>query len=502
MARRSRARGVATAAGAVALVAGMAGVFGPGPAHADAADGARRMTVQFAEHDLFMGTEPPGAVLSYRWKVTGGGAAHDVHLTVDLSGVADFAEPDPSEHCAGNLCTLDLASVATSDFHAFTLLPKPGAAIGRSGTVTVSGTSSDATVTGDRLTLTNGRTQLGVTATADKPHQAPGDTLTFPLDVWNRGQLPAAKGVELRIDTTAGLHLRGSWANCRDVPPVDRGRHIVRETLCDFPTPVEPGRQYALSSPLRVTVGSEALRDLIFYEFTPLTGAAPANGPGDALTLVPDGAVPSDGNIDPYFTTYVDSVNHADFAVTGDDVTGRRGGHAMLHATVIDRGPALVEDLQDDDIMLSVLVKLPPGTTATKIPHNCSPPPTDDGSDPGPRLGRSAYECYFGDPAPGDRHDLSFTVAIGPRTPAVATGRISTLELIRGLDPDASDDSAALTLRLAPSGSAPLSGGTSAGSGSLAATGFGNGWILWAAGALLLAGGTALALSRRSRGEN
>ncbi|MGW0624952.1 hypothetical protein ACWD3P_47040, partial [Streptomyces sp. NPDC002765] len=115
MARRSRVRAVATAAaGAVALVAG---VFGTGPARADTADAARNMTVQFAEHELFIGTEPASVDLSYRWKVAGGGTAHHVHLTVDLSGVADFAEPAPSEHCKGNLCTLALAS-ATSDFHA------------------------------------------------------------------------------------------------------------------------------------------------------------------------------------------------------------------------------------------------------------------------------------------------------------------------------------------------------------------------------------------------
>ncbi|MCX5063917.1 hypothetical protein OOK12_44585 [Streptomyces sp. NBC_00452] len=504
MARRSRVRAVATAAaGAVALVAG---VFGTGPARADTADAARTMTVQFAEHGLFIGTEPASVDLSYRWKVAGGATAHDVHLTVDLSGVADFAEPAPSEHCKGNLCTLDLAS-ATSDFHAITLVPKPGAAVGSSGTVTVSGTASDATVTGDHLTLTNGATQLKVSASAEQLHQVPGDTLTFPLDVWNNGQLPAAKGVELRIDTTAGLHLQGSWANCRDVPASDRGGHIVRETLCDLPTPVEPGQQYALSSPLRVKVGDEALRDKIFYEFTPLTSAAPADGPGTPLTLVPRGVMPSDGNIDPYFTTYVNSVNHADFAVTGDTVTGRRGSYATLHATVIDRGPAVVEDLLDDDAFLPVLVKLPPGTKATKIPDNCQPPPTDDGSDPGPRMGRSSYQCYFGDPAPGDRHVLSFTVAIGPRTPAVSTGQVRTLEVMKGLDPDASNDSAALTLRLAQGGSAAgasgsVSGGPSAGSGPLADTGFGGGWIAWAAGALLLAGGMALALSRRSRGGN
>ncbi|WP_158690617.1 hypothetical protein [Streptomyces sp. 142MFCol3.1] len=524
MARRSRVRAVAMAAGAVALVAG---VFGTGPARADTADAAREMAVRFAEHELFIGTEPASVNLSYRWKVAGGGTAHDVHLTVDLSAVADFAEPAPSEHCEGNLCTLDLAS-ATSDFHAITLVPKPGAAVGSSGTVTVSGTASDATVTGDHLTLTNGKTQLKVSASAEQLHQVPGDTLTFPLDVWNNGQLPAAKGVRLRIDTTAGLHLQGSWANCRDVPAGERGGHIVRETLCDFSTPVEPGRQYALSSPLRVKVGDEALRDKIFYEFTPLTGAAPANGPGTPLTLVPKGAMPSDGNIDPYFTTYVNSVNHADFAVTGDTVTGRRGTHATLHATAIDRGPAVVQDLLDDDVFLPVLVKLPPGTKATKIPDNCQPPPTDDGSDPGPRMGRSSYQCYFGDPAPGDRHVLSFTVAIGPRTPAVSTGQVRTLEFMKGLDPDASNDSAALTLRLAQGGSAgggtaggsggggtpggsgsggaagasgSVSGGPSAGSGPLADTGFG-GWIVWAAGALLLAGGVAVALSRRSRGGN
>ncbi|MFQ3560440.1 hypothetical protein QZN11_27140, partial [Streptomyces gramineus] len=66
MARRSRVRAAATAAGAMALVAG---VFGTGPAHADTADAARGMTVQFAEHELFIGTEPASVDLSYRWKV-------------------------------------------------------------------------------------------------------------------------------------------------------------------------------------------------------------------------------------------------------------------------------------------------------------------------------------------------------------------------------------------------------------------------------------------------
>ncbi|MFF8530893.1 hypothetical protein ACF07B_02670 [Streptomyces sp. NPDC015532] len=491
MARRSRVRAVATAvAGALAL---MAGLFGTGPARADAADGVRGMTVRFVEHEIFIGTEPANAFVAYRWKVAGGGAAHHVHLTVDLSGVADFAEPAPSEHCDGNLCTLDLTS-ATSDYHAITLVPKPGAAIGSSGTMTVAGTASDATVTGDHVTLTNGKTQLKVSESAEQLDQVPGDMLTFPLDVWNTGQLPAAKGVELRIDTTAGLHLQGSWANCRDVSASGRGGHIVHETLCDFPTPVEPGRQYALSSPLRVKVGDEALHDKIYYDVTPLADAAPANGPGTPLTLVPDGATPSDDNHEPSFTTYVDSVNHADFAVTGDTATGRRGGHATLHVTVVDRGPALVEDLLDDETGLTVLVKLPPGTKATKIPHDCYPPGTD-GSYHGPRLGWTTYECYFGDPAPGDRHVLSFTFAIGPRTPAVSAGQIQTQEFFEGFDPDASNDSAPLILRLAQ-------GGSSAGSGPLAGTGFGGGWIGWAAGALLLAGGVAVALSRRSRGGN
>ncbi|MFE5030767.1 hypothetical protein [Streptomyces sp. NPDC056683] len=76
------------------------------------------------------------------------------------------------------------------------------------------------------------------------------------------------------------------------------------------------------------------------------------------------------------------------------------------------------------------------------------------------------------------------------------------------IDPYFINDCAALTLRLAQGGSAAgasgsVSGGPSAGSGLLADTGFGGGWIAWGgAGALLLAGGMAMALSRRSRGGN
>ncbi|MGY4923472.1 hypothetical protein [Streptomyces sp. 900105755] len=75
------------------------------------------------------------------------------------------------------------------------------------------------------------------------------------------------------------------------------------------------------------------------------------------------------------------------------------------------------------------------------------------------------------------------------------------------IDPYFINDSAALTPRLAQGGSAAgasgsVSGGPSAGSGLLADTGFGGGWIAWGAGALLLAGGMAMALSRQSRGGN
>lgn len=131
--------------------------------------------------------------LSYRWKVAAWG--HGTPRPPDRRPVRSgrLRRPAPSEHCEGNLCTLDLES-ATSDFHAITLVPKPGAAVGSSGAVTVSGTASDATVTGDHLTLTNGKTQLKVSASAEQLDQVPGDTLTFPLHVWNNGQLPAAKG--------------------------------------------------------------------------------------------------------------------------------------------------------------------------------------------------------------------------------------------------------------------------------------------------------------------
>jgi hypothetical protein len=479
-------------------------VFGPGPARADAADAARHVAVVFDQHQVAMGTQPPGAVLVYRLKVTGG-PAHDVHLTVDLSGVAGFAVPAPSEHCAGSLCTVDVAST-TTDFYTLTVLPKPGAAAGASGTVTVSGTASDAAVTGDSLTLTNGRPELGVSESADMLHQAPGDTLTFPLRVWNRGILPAAKGVELRIDTTAGLRVLGSWANCRDVP-VSKGLQaaMAHQTVCDFPAPVEAGKQYALSSPLRVAVGGDAFRDMITYAFTPLTGVATTNGSGTALTLLPDGSAPSTENGDAdYFTTYVDTDNHADFAVTGDTVTGRRGGHATLRATVTNRGPALVEDLDDSEAALWVSVKLPSGTKATKIPHSCYPSPNDGTAPAGTVLGLSAYVCYVSDhPAPGQSFALSFTVAIGPRTPAVASGRISTQRIYQGLDPVASNNSAALTVRLAPggpggAGSGSGSGGAPAASGTLADTGFA-GSIAWLAGALMLAGGALLATIRRTR---
>lgn len=493
MARQPWRRVVAVAAGAMALVVG---VFGAGPTRADAADAAPQVKVYFTEHQVAMGTEPPGAVLVYRLKVTGG-PAHHLHLTVDLSGVADFAKPASSEHCTGNLCSVDVP-VTSTDFWTLTVLPKPGAAAGATGTVTVSGTASDAAVTGDRLTLTNGKPQLKVSASAETLNQKPGDTLTFPLKLWNIGILPAAKGVELRVDTTAGLNLQGSWANCRDVPVSKlRRKEMTRETLCDFPTPVESGKQYALSSPLRVAVGSNALRDMITYAVTPLTDAPAAPGAGPALTLVPDGSSPADGNIDSYFTTYVDTDNHADFTVTGDTVTGERGGHATLRATVTNLGPALVEDLDDSEAALWVSVKLPTGTKATKVPQGCNPPP-DGTTASGPIPGLSAYQCWLSDrPAPGQSFSLTFTVAVGPHTPAVAKGRISTLPIYKDLDPVASNNSAALTVQLTSNGSGGTTSG-SGGSGTLAATGFGS-WIAWLAGALLLAGGALLATTRRTR---
>ena len=163
-----------------------------------------------------------------------------------------------------------------------------------------------------------------------------------------------------------------------------------------------------------------------------------------------------------------------------------------------------MEDLDDSEAALRVSVQLPPGTKATRIPQSCYPPSDSQTAASGPVLGLSAYECYVSDhPAPGQSFALSFTVAIGPRTPAVASGRISTQLIYGGLDPVASNDSAALTVRLTQNGSGGgAAGGSGPGgmpaSGTLAATGFGSG-IAWLAGALMLAGGALVTTTRRSR---
>ena len=455
----------------VAAVAALAaallcGALAAGPAQAaPAARPTLQLVVQNTRVGLPQPADPSDAA-QIGWSLIGPGGAtvKDVDVRLDVSGITSFA--DLGSPCQGDTCDWNRGDIGVGGTGGFAEVnAKADAPLGSTGVAVFSGTASDATITGVTVQVTVGVVGLVVNKLPQTDHAKPGSTLDAPLTVANTGQL-IAEGVDLELTTTTGLAFAQHFANCDyrtvtvdlDLPT------LTDDAVCHIATRVEPGRTYQLSAPVGIDVTSSALWERVRYGATPAGSSVPAaDGTGPVLSLVPAGSAPSSGASRADWMVNAD--NTADLAAGGDSAHGSPGDNVVLTAVLRNLGPASV-DQETSDNQLGVMVDIPKGTTAVKVPEDCNPWATDG---PGqPALGAPKYICAVDRPfSVNEVRKLPFTVRIGADAPAVTTGEVratTVYDLGLPFDDHHANDTATLTVHVADGSG--TTGGTTGGSAS------------------------------------
>ncbi|MGY5044582.1 hypothetical protein ACWDE0_02825 [Streptomyces sp. 900105755] len=468
----------------------------------------------------------PGDPTMVNWGLRndGPGTAKAVTISADLSNVIDWVTTDapvPADHVY-TWPTRDVpAGEAAGSI--IGLSAKPGTPLGTTGTVTLSGTSSNGTVVSTTAKVTVGTTDLKVNKLAPRKGDKPGSTIDTPVTISNLGTLPA-DGVQLRMRTTIGLSYAKHYANC--VYKESDDYVLTEEALCTFDTVLEPGKSYRVDQPVGLDVTDQALFEFFSHEALPLTGGAPKPGDGPVLSLVAAGSAATDGT--PIDRQNIDADNTADMVAGGATAAGAPGDLVHVTVSLSNKGPGWVGYNASDD-QPALLVTVPTGTRAEKIPAHCSVWNDEAKSGTGEQTpGAAQYICQSSPNTftVGDTRSFDFGLRIraNARTTTGAAHATTAFGNTMAFDHTHGNDTAAVTVEVeggstaTPSASASPSptaaagtGGNSprtqtvsgtGGSGSLASTG-GSGTVPVAAAcgasALLLGGGLVLLVRRRNR---
>lgn len=476
-------------------------------------------------------TDPP----QISWGLEGdpdGGTAQDVVVAIDVSGISSFTDVAGAD-CQDDVCSWPTRDIAPDGFAGgiLDMNAKPSAPLGTTGTARLYATSSNATVGDTTVKVTVGAVGLVVNSIPRTDAAEPGGSLDAPITIANTGSL-TAQGVELRLAATPGLGFAQRFSNCTygttTGVPAASGQ-TLDEAVCHIGTAVEPGKKYRLSTPMGLDVRKTALFEFLDYRATSMAGTVPAaakrdSGSGPVLALVPDGSAPPTSGTD-HALWAINAANTADIAVTGDNATGEPGDSVTLTAKVRNNGPASFNLLTSDD-QLGLLVDIPKGTTAVKVPESCRP--WTGGGMGEPELGAPQYMCAIGSPFnAGQAVTLPFTVKVDEDAAAAPTGEVRVMS-VNGVEPAYDTDKADNTARLTVQVKGAAGTGGSAGSGgnqpepqttglpkdvtdtdtdsdpdttgALAETG-GSGSLTfaWASAAALLAGAVLMTMVRRRR---
>jgi LPXTG-motif cell wall-anchored protein len=533
------ALGAATLWGAVGAVA---------PALADSPANVITLSPAAAQLDVESGGAGYSDDVFLNWAAKVQGPVKDFQLAVDTSDLRNIAEIVPrAGTCAVPDTCLDIwPNPSEGITGGFEFRIKPNVPVGSTAKVVFSGTEANGTVVGFTSTVTVIAVQPKlVTGGGTQPRNIkPGDTIPESFTVGNTGTVPAQETL-VRFISTPGLSI-GQYANCAAVPlsvpttpPGSAYTMMANETDCTFDTPIQPGRDYTVSSPIGVEVGASALDENLLWTVSPLTGSAPPQGSGPVLSLVDSGAVPAGERTGGGFSFPV--TNTGDMEALPSSAQGSVGGTATLLAQIRNNGPATVYEWDSDDHP-SVMVTIPAGTTAVKIPAGCSPFNIKTGDLLPPANGAPVYMCdhEFAFPV-GGTFSVSFGLKIAADAPAVTTGTITATDTYNGghdWDTDSGNNTAVYTLDVkggttgsGGAGGGSTSGGSGSGStggtggstggttgttgatgttatgstggGALASTGSSSNLplISGVGGAAILAGGAALFLVRRRRGR-
>ena len=497
--------------------------------YAQAADGPV-VHIEALDNDLGLPlppTDPP----QVNWGLhnDGPGTAEDVTISADLSDVIDWVTPDATVP-ANHIYTWSMRDVpeGEGDGSLIGLNAKPGTPLGTTGTVTLSGTSSNGTVVPTTVKVTVGTDELEVNRLAPRKGDKPGSTIDNPVTISNVGTLPS-NGVQLRMRTTIGLSYADHFSNCVYSTEKADDYGLTEQALCTFDTVVEPGKKYRLDQPVGLDVTEQALFDYFSHEALPLSGpdansAASPSGNGPVLSLVADGNAATNGTtID---RQNIDAANTADMVAGGDTAEGEPGDLVHVTASLTNEGPGWVGYNFSDD-QPALLVTVPTGTEAVEIPARCSVwnPEAQAGTDER-TPGKPQYIC---NPIPsqftvGDTRSFEFGLRIRPNAETTTGDALATTAYGNTMQFDHThgNDTAAIKVAVkggatpspSPSASASASTGTSGNTpgtqtvstsettGSLAATGSGDVVRVAAVSgalALLLGGALVLTVRRRNR---
>ncbi|WBB65624.1 LPXTG cell wall anchor domain-containing protein [Micromonospora sp. WMMD812] len=440
-------------------------------------------------------------------------------LDVDLSKVEDFATVEPTlwgwacEASPGKLhCEADLPE-AEQPWFDYTVTGKDDAKPGQKGDLTVTITSGGKSVTAAAgITIAEG-VDL-VTEPTVEVSGAPGSRVGVPGTVRNAGASTVNEAV-LVVQADWLAPYAGDFSNCTSYEGV-----VV---ICTFDSDLEPGKSYRLSENLPVELRPEvrtgaklpAVLDwwtkadwaLASADWPLPPDAVP--GKGDELRLVeqaPARARSLQTDVD-RFNNFIQAAitvtgdNHADLAAKGSTATGKKGEVVTVRPGFTNLGPALLEYQGEKP---PLLITIPAGTTAVEASGECQPYVPGEEWDPWNgewgEPGAKEYACYASETPQGMEYLYEFALRIDELTGATSGPVAVKLDG----DPNAANDTAKITVKLAAgngSGGDNGQGGGDGDGGTLPITGESTGLIA-GIGALLLvagAGGYLVAKRRRTR---
>ncbi|GHH81578.1 hypothetical protein GCM10018793_39270 [Streptomyces sulfonofaciens] len=253
----------------------------------------------------------------------------------------------------------------------------------------------------------------------------PGTVRHDGVTITNKGTA-AADGIVFRVRLTRGLDFPGRTAGCAYTTDRDQ----VRQALCRLGLTIEPGATATVPVPIEVL--PKALMESVEY--------------GTGTT----GGIPGEGYTESYHHTAVTADNTADLAAVGDRAKGRPGQTVTVRASLRNEGPGWVQNNVSDD-QPALMVKIPEGTTAVRVPSDCLPFAIDGPSGPS-QPGKPQYVCLASDNTleVGSVHTYTFRLRIG-RTAQSTSAEVkatSVYDIHPRFDHNAANDTASVTVRV------------------------------------------------------
>ncbi|GIJ33964.1 LPXTG cell wall anchor domain-containing protein [Micromonospora sediminimaris] len=451
---------------------------------------------------------------------------HDLTVRYDFTGLAGKATVTPeydADYCSTPepnvlVCTdpfeVELYEGGFGGLYSVVIAPTKDAKDGDEGTVKVS-----LSATGYTAVTHEARVRIGegvdLAAGPETEHSGkPGTSFTVPLRVGNPGET-VAKGAVAVFYNDYGIQADKQYANC-----TYEGSWL---RTCHFDRALEPRTSYVATLPYRIAKDAFApgfdygeilwLTPAEFedYEAYVKSRGATIGKPGTGGELLLDEAGPSiaarsfqadtqpDNNWSSLGVT-VTGKNSTDLEAVGDEVSGAKGDEVVATVGFRNNGPATLDYGRSGSSVTNMQVEIPTGTSAVKVPDNCSPVRGEnEWGEPG-EPGASLYRCYTSwFIKAGDAETMEFGLRIDKVVPN-ATGEVKVnvaCQCDGGFYADLKPANDAAKLVVNPSGGQGGDGGGDG--GELPITGANTALIAGVGGVLLAAGVAGFVLARRRR---